>query len=259
MTAANTKSSARWLRASHAVDAPDLRLVCFPHAGGTAQAFRTWSSWTPPGCELLAVQYPGRQDRLGEACAEDMPSLVAPIVDHLVPLTDRPLVLFGHSMGANVAYEVVLELERRRGGVVDLLVVSGARAPHRADPRRVHLLGDDEIVADVRRLNESFAKILDAPELVELLLPAIRADYRLSETYLRRDPIRVSAPVAVFGGIDDPDVSRNDLHEWSAVAGGRFEVRTFPGGHFYLADDEPTVVGELVSRLPRARGFRENA
>lgn len=251
MSLVNTASADPWLRPYTGVDAPRVRLVCLPYAGGTAPAFRSWPTWLPPDVEVIAVQYPGRQDRFAEPCAGEMADLVTPIAQRLRHLTDAPLVVFGHSMGASVAYEVTVELERLNGSsAVNLLVVSGNSPPHRTDSDDTHQLSDAELIEEVRRHNSSFTEALESPELVELLLPMIRADYRVSETYLRTNPAPVSAPVLACGGDADPDVDAADLADWSVVASGAFDTMTFPGGHFYLADDEGSVVSALASRLP---------
>lgn len=104
-------SVGRWLRRPRPVANPRLRLVCLPHGGGTAGAFYGWTAWLPADVELVAVQYPGRQDRFGEPCLRDMGELADAVAQALLPLLDRPVALFGHSMGAALAYEVTLRLE----------------------------------------------------------------------------------------------------------------------------------------------------
>ncbi|WP_345623582.1 thioesterase II family protein [Streptomyces ziwulingensis] len=240
-----------WLRPCGRVPlAPRLRLVCFPHAGGTAQAFRSWPERLPPGTGMFAVQYPGRQDRFSEPLIDDIDGLTGPLVAALEPFVGEPLVLLGHSMGAFVAYETTVELERRHGRVVDQLVVSGVCPPHRKPPHQVHRQSDEALVADVRRVNASFADLLANPELMRVLLPMIRADYRLSETYRRDEPVPVEARLLAAGGIEDSEVGRQGLLAWSSCAAGHFEVLVQPGGHFYLFDDADAFTASLAERLP---------
>ncbi|EFE65520.1 thioesterase [Streptomyces viridosporus ATCC 14672] len=252
MTTARTRSQSSWLRACNRVTRPRSRLVCAPHAGGTAHAYRSWPAALPDDVEVLAVQYPGRQDRLAEPPAGTMDDLVRPIADALAPFVGEPLALFGHSMGASVAYEVTLELERRHGRVVDLLTVSGSCAPHRREEEDRHELDDAELVEELRRLDDSFDDLLAVPELLDLVLPSIRADFRLVSLYRRTPAVPVRAPLLVFGGTGDPDVSPEELREWHACAGGDFDTRTFPGDHFYLTDERP-VLEALAPRLPGPR------
>ncbi|MCZ1006991.1 thioesterase II family protein [Streptomyces lydicus] len=226
--------------------------MCAPHAGGTAQAYRTWHAGLPAGIEVIGVQYPGRQDRLGEPVPASMDELVGPVADAVEPSLGEPLALFGHSMGAVVAYEVTLELERRHGQVVDLLAVSGSRAPHHREKHERHALDDAALIEELRRLNDDFTDLLDAPELLELILPAIRADFGVVARYLRTPPLPVRAPLLALGGSSDPDVAAQDLTHWRACAGGAFSTRVMAGGHFYLADQAP-VLDALAPWLPHRR------
>lgn len=248
MVTESLRSSDRWLRSSPGPALPARRLVCLPHAGGTAQAYRTWQHGLSGDTCVYAVQYPGRQDRLREPPATSIEQLAEPIADALNPFTGSPLVLFGHSMGAIVAYEVTLELERRHGSVVDMLIVSGSRAPHERETDDKHLLSDRELAAEIERVDESFGELAQDPELLDLVLPAIRADYRLLAGY-QRGTVPVGAPILAFGGVDDPEVNRTELAAWSGFTRAGFGLRSFPGGHFYLTDEPPMMaaLAEVLS------------
>ncbi|MFE2971072.1 thioesterase II family protein [Streptomyces sp. NPDC059340] len=240
-----------WLRpCGEVVPRPRRRLVCLPHAGGTANTYNSWPGLLPPDTGVYAAQYPGRQDRFGEPPVGGIEDMAEEIASAVEPFTDEPLVLFGHSMGAYVAYEVAVALERRLGPVVDHLVVSGVIAPHRKQPGELHTLPDAEFAAEVARDNESFAALLANPDLVEVLLPMIRDDYRLFEIYQPGAPTAVRAPVLATGGVKDPDVDHAGLTSWGDLATGRFEVRSFPGGHFYLVQDTAALVAVVAERLP---------
>ncbi|MFC8872079.1 thioesterase II family protein [Streptomyces sp. NPDC057148] len=242
-----------WFRHYRGALAPRVRLVCFPHAGGNARLFHGWASRLPADVELLAVRYPGRQERMDEPCVETMDELAGRISEALAPLHDLPLVLFGHSMGAAVAYEVALRLEDPAADSAGpaLLLLSGRAAPHVTRPTALHRAADDVLVAGVTRLGTLGGDAYAVPELRELLLPVLRADYRLIETYDRKRPPVLRAPMVAYLGDRDPGVTRPGVEAWSELTGGDFTVRSFPGDHFYLAPREAELTADIAQRLAR--------
>jgi pyochelin biosynthetic protein PchC len=249
MSGAVTTGS-RWIRRFHPAEDSPTRLVCFPHAGGAAGFWfplsRALSQGSSP-VEALAVQYPGRQDRRAEPWAGDLDELTDGIVQALVPLLDgRPLALLGHSMGAVLAYEVARRLEHQVCSPPAVLFVSGRRAPSRVLEESVHLRDDQGLLAELRQLGGTGPELLDEPELMRALLPAIRSDYRAIETYLHRPGPEPSCPVRVLTGDQDPGVTLDEARDWRHHTTGDCTLEVFPGGHFFLTEHTPEVV-ELIS------------
>ncbi|WP_103538051.1 MULTISPECIES: thioesterase II family protein [unclassified Streptomyces] len=240
-----------WFRRFRRVARPRLRLVCLPHAGGSASTFRSWPQWLPEDVEVLAVNLPGRQDRLGEDCVSDMDRLADGVAEALLPLSGEPFALFGHSMGASVAFEVAHRLEQRYGTVAATLIVSGQQPPARYRVNEAHLGGDPGLLAEVRRLGGEGAAFLDSPEMRELLMPAIRGDFALMGAY-RPDPsLRIAAPVDAWVGDADVDVTVEETRAWAEVTTGPFAYRVFSGDHFYLNAQSAEFTGALLERLAR--------
>ncbi|MDK0521937.1 thioesterase domain-containing protein [Streptomyces sp. ML-6] len=238
-----------WFRRFKRVPRPRLRLVGLPHAGGAASMFRNWPQWLPDDVELLGACYPGRQDRLGDPCVTRMGELADALTEALLPVTEQPLALFGHSMGASVAFEVAHRLEHRHGVVPAVVFVSGQQPPARYRSNRAHLGGDAGLLAEVERLGGDGTKFLDSPEMRELLMPAIRGDFALMGSY-RPDPsLRITAPVEAWVGDADCDVTVEETRAWSDTTSGSFNLRVFSGDHFYLTADTEEFGRRVDERL----------
>jgi pyochelin biosynthetic protein PchC len=244
-----TTVTGSWIR--RYVAAPDAprRLVCFPHAGGAASYYRPVAVGIDASVEVLAVQYPGRQDRRRENTVDDIERLADLVVDELVPWCDRPFGLFGHSMGAMVAYEVARRLERR-GIDPAVLFASGRRAPSRHRESTVHLLDDAGVKAELLRLSGTGAALLDDDDMLAMILPALRGDYRAVASYRHRPGPPLSCPVRVLVGSDDTEVTPEEAADWQYHTNGGFDLSVFPGGHFYLDQHADAVVRLVESNLP---------
>jgi surfactin synthase thioesterase subunit len=227
------------------------RLFCFPHAGGGASAFRTWPGGLPSDVEVCAIQLPGRESRIRERPLESLPAMVEALVSALARELDRPFAFFGHSMGAVLAAEVARALAARGEPLPGHLVVSARRPPHLPGPEApLHVLPDPEFVAELgRRYGGMPAEITQHADLMELLLPPLRADVRALE--MHRPPARppLSCPIAAFGGSDDRTVPREGLDAWRGETSAAFRVRVFQGGHFYLEPRRAEVLADLAATL----------
>ncbi|MCR6488779.1 alpha/beta fold hydrolase [Amycolatopsis sp. OK19-0408] len=235
-----------WLRRFRPADDAATALVCLPHAGGSASFYFPLARALAPAIDVLAVQYPGRQDRRHEPNIDSLGELADRVADAVALLDGQPVVLFGHSMGALLAYEVALRMGD--AGPAHLFA-SGRRAPSRYRDDRFHLMSDRDVLAHVRRLGGPGSELLDDPEIQSMVLPLFRNDYRAVETY-RHDPVAVlDCPVTVLNGDRDTLVSSEEAQAWAGHTRGPSDIVVLPGGHFYLADHTERIAQLLRGRL----------
>jgi medium-chain acyl-[acyl-carrier-protein] hydrolase len=242
----------KWFVVLRRVPRPAMRLFCFPFAGGGARAFQTWPEYLPRDVELWVAQLPGREGRFKEAAYTRLTDLVADLVGAIAPHTDVPHALFGHSMGALVAFTLARELRRAGLREPELLMVSGRRAPQRPDPDPpIHALPEKEFLDEIRELNGTPEAILRNEELLQLLIPLLRADFAVCETYEYVSDAPLDCPIVAFGGTEDPDVSQEDLAAWSEQTTSSSSHQMFPGDHFYLLDGIASLLKEISRHLDR--------
>ncbi|WP_067464476.1 thioesterase II family protein [Nocardia amamiensis] len=235
-----------WLRRLRAQPDSRTRLICFPHAGGSASTFTPLARACTSPIEVLGVQSPGRQDRRGEPCLDTVAALAAGALPSVLEQADRPIALFGHSLGAVVAFEVA-RLLAEQGLTPCALFASGRRAPSAVRHEAVHLRSDTGVLAELRTLGGPGIELFDDPEVAREFLPVIRSDYRAVETYRCPAGARVDCAVTVLVGDRDPRVTRAEAEGWRAHTTGPFALHTFRGGHFYLTD-HLKAVAETVER-----------
>ncbi|MFF8919352.1 thioesterase II family protein [Streptomyces sp. NPDC015032] len=230
---------------------PVVRVVCLPHSGGSAGSYAGWSAVTPPDVQLLAVQYPGRGDRLREAPVGSIAEMSAQVAAELLRLAPVDYALFGHSLGALVAYETALVM-RDQGAPPQHLFVSSCTAPDDSRSGITHLASDDELWSSVGRLGGIEPEIAQNDELRDLVLPALRSDVRASETY-RPSPTAepLPCPVRCYHSPEDEFTRDAALAAWSRVTSAPFSVHERSGGHFHLWADPAELVGDLLAAMPR--------
>jgi surfactin synthase thioesterase subunit len=234
-----------------------LRLFCVPYAGGGASCYRGWAqALGDRSIEVRAVQLPGRENRLREAPFRDMPSLVEALADGLTAAVDRPYALFGHSLGAAVAFELARVLRARGVPEPVHLFASGANAPQ--VPRTeepLHGLPDDEFVRAVSDRYQGIPwEVLEQPELCALVLPALRADIMIVESYEHRPGPPLTCGITALAGRDDVHVAPAKIEPWRALTLGRFACEFFDGDHFFLARQRQQVMSVIRSQLGVAVG-----
>ncbi|MDQ0795628.1 thioesterase II family protein [Streptomyces sp. B1I3] len=228
------------------------RLICFPHAGGSPYFFRSWAR-AFDGVEVHTVCYPGRAERFAEPCASDLVVMARQVADELIAAGDtRSTALFGHSMGATVAFEVACALTEAGAGP-SRLIASGARAPSLMvpDPAADTTWDDASIARTLIELGGTDPELLENQAFVKLVMPYIGADFRMLARYPGRTGRPLGCPVTALVGASDPRVPREEAAAWETVTGGPFRFHVLPGEHFYLADEPPFgIVGEVLLDRP---------
>lgn len=225
----------QWFNISGRNPRARVRLFCFPYAGGGSTIYRGWQRSLPADIEVCAVNLPGRGGRIKEAPFTDLHELVSAIAEAIVPHLDLPAAFFGHSMGAMISFELARKLRETRGVRPEHLFVSGRRAPQLPDDEPItYNLPEPQLLEELRRLNGTPAEVLEHPELMQLMLPLLRADFSVVETYDFRPGAPLGCPLTVFGGLQDAEVSRRHLEAWGEQTTAAFSVRMLPGDHFFL-------------------------
>jgi len=239
-----------WLAGSKPNPAAELRLFCFPYAGGGALTYRYWSKHLPAHVEVCAVQLPGRGSRLLEPPFTQMEPLVKAILRELRSYLDMPFAFFGHSMGAIISFELARLLRREHAALPVHLFVSGRSAPQLSKPRTpTYGLANAEFMEELQRLKGTPPEVLNHPDLMQFVMPLLRADFELIETYTYKYEPPLSIPLTAFGGLADLETSRESLAGWRAQTTAEFSLRMLPGDHFYLTSNEEPLLSVLAREL----------
>jgi medium-chain acyl-[acyl-carrier-protein] hydrolase len=226
-----------------------LRLFCFPYSGGGATSFRGWAE-AMPALEVAAVQPPGRETRMREPAIDRLDPLVAGIVAGMRGELDRPFAFFGHSLGSFVAFETARALRRAGLPMPRHLILSGCPAPEtHVVERPIHALEEAALLAALRAYEGTSEEVLNNDELIKLLLPLLRADFAVYETYTARAEPPLDVPITALGGLADAHASRAQLEAWRAHTTKAFLLRMFPGGHFFLNSARNQLLGTVLQDL----------
>lgn len=227
-----------------------MRLFCFPYASGRALIYRSWLNSFPIHIEVVPVELPGRGTRISEPLFRRLSPLLSSLTAAMEPYLDRPFALFGHSLGGLLGFELARTLLEQRNLRPEHLFISGCRAPQMPSAvSDTYNLPHDEFIERIRHLDGTPAEVLETPELLELLLPILRADFELYDTYQFESLPLLTCPISAFGGLKDIIVSPEQLDGWKVHTTGPFNRRMFPGGHFYIHTDEIPLLSMIVQTL----------
>ncbi len=240
-----------WILTSLSSVPPRLRLFCFPYAGGGAAVYARWAELLPSGVELCRVQLPGRETRWREAPFTSLPQLVDTLAAEIHAHLDRPFAFFGHSLGALISFELARQLRSRFELLPTHLFVSGRWAPHLPNPDPpIYQQPDDDLILALRERYDSLPDtVINDPELRAIFLPLLRADVTLLDTYDYQADRPLDCPITAYGGRADKRVTRAALEAWRDHTTQAFQVRLFPGAHFYLQAERVQVLQAMSREL----------
>ncbi|HNT76901.1 MAG TPA: thioesterase domain-containing protein [Anaerolineae bacterium] len=246
----NTLSSNGWVIRPQPTSSARVRLFCFPYAGGGASAYYPWVNNVPQGVEVCPIQFPGRQGRREESPFDRMAPLLNALAPAIRPYLDMPYVFFGHSLGAKISFELARHLREQGDPMPVHLFFSGSNAPNIASASPpLHALPEAEFVETLRHFKGTPEALLQNAALLQLFLPVLRADITLHETYRYVPGEPFDCPIAVFGGQEDDEVTRENLAAWHSQTQGTFILRMFPGDHFFLRSAQTALLQALSHDL----------
>lgn len=212
-----------------------LRLLCFPYAGGGTSIYNAWLDALPEHIEVCPVKLPGREDRLFDPPHTNLDDLLLALAGEIEAFVAMPFAFFGHSMGAMLAYELTRYLRHQRLPLPTHLLVSGHRAPQLPDTRpHIYHLPDNQFITQLIGMNGTPREVVEHRELMMLLLPALRADFTLCDTYVYVPDVPLQCSISALSGADDPVANPNQMEPWREQTSGGFKLHVFPGGHFFL-------------------------
>ncbi|XXM71416.1 thioesterase II family protein [Lysinibacillus sphaericus] len=227
-----------------------MRILFFPYACGGASIYRAWQNLFPSDIEVIPIQLPGRENRITENPYFDIDKLTDNLIEVLNPLFDKPVALFGHSMGSLISYELAIKMQL--AGITPYhLFVSAHTAPHKSIRNtQDHLLSDDQLINRLRDLSFTPEPVLENKDLMRLLLPLIRADFAMCENYIDKHKTVLNCPITVFGGTNDKEVTISELDEWTKHTTSDFSKIVLDGGHFFVHDQASIISAEIISKFP---------
>jgi medium-chain acyl-[acyl-carrier-protein] hydrolase len=245
-----TRTTDAWFQFGSAGGQVELKMFCFPYAGGTAMVFKKWADFLPPAVQVISVELPGRGARLKEPPFVSVPTLIDELGDVILPLLDKPFVFFGHSMGAIIAFELSRFLRRKHGREPQTLFLAGRRAPQIKKSAPVtYNLPKDEFIEELIKLDGTPKEVIEHAELMELMIPLLRADFQLVQTYEYVTDTPLRRPIIVYGGLQDYETPRDLLSPWREITSSRFALHMLPGDHFFIRSSQSQLLRLLGREL----------
>jgi len=246
-----TTEAGSWIVVPRSNPRARVRLFCFPYGGGGTSTFRTWPQSLPDAVEVCGVQLPGRENRLREAPYTDVPGVVQTLAEVLRPCLTLPFAFFGHSLGAFIGFELARQLRRRNVNGLIHLFVSGQRAPQIPDTApQLYSLPDDQFIAQMVRRYEGIPLIVrQNAEMMKVLMPMLRADLTMHDTYAYTEDRPLDCPITCFGGQQDPETTNETLAAWREQTRSHFKLRMFLGDHFFIQSKQVDVLQALSEEL----------
>ncbi|HEY9801064.1 MAG TPA: thioesterase II family protein [Leptolyngbyaceae cyanobacterium] len=247
----NISSYNSWVICPRPNPQANLRLFCFPYAGGSSFIYRTWTDSLPTSVEVCAIELPGRGKQIMLPPYSRMGQLVDAIATVIHPYLDQPFAFFGHSMGGLVSFELARLLRKKYDISPVHLFISGRRPPHIPDPKPpIHNLPEPNFIEEIRHFNGTPPAVLENAELMELFVPILRADFAVLETYIYHPQPLLDCPITVFGGLQDARVDCDLLQAWQEHTKADFNLHILPGDHFFLHSAQSLLLEQLAKYLP---------
>lgn len=225
-----------------------MRLFCFPYAGGGPNIFRNWANTLAPEIEVIAIQLPGHGARIKEARYNRIAPVTNALLPIILPFSEKPLTLFGHSLGALLAYELAIKLNEINHPPKKLFV-SGSQPPKQKTISGIHTLNNGEFITRLKELNGTPEAVFANQELLDIVLPVLRADFAMAETYAKEGNRELASPITAFCGTQDLKKSKKDLEAWAGFTSEQFEIHAFPGDHFFIHSQEALLLNQLKTTL----------
>ncbi|MBO1255102.1 thioesterase [Alteromonas sp. 5E99-2] len=212
-----------------------LKLICFPYAGGSISTYTSWAQYLPENVELCIVQLPGRGQRMFEKPHTNMQAVINELISVLPQYIKSPYIVFGHSLGSRIAFELMLTLHNLNLPLPEYFIASGSRSPDSSlNKKNIFHLPNDEFIHELEKLNGTPKAVLENKELMDLFMPLLRADFELVDTYCYLGTAKLNCQITILGGIDDTDISKEQLANWQQFFIPTVNIHMIPGNHFFI-------------------------